>query len=154
MITSAFIPGNQDTSDPYLIRDEVFVGEQNCPREEEYDGLDETALHLIVYVDEVPAATGRIWLDNDVFRIGRLAVRKAYRGQKLGDLAMRLLLYKTFSMGAQKIDIHAQTYIMESYKKFGFKRRGKQFSESGIPHFAMSVSKDEVVYPSSCSNGE
>ena len=53
-----------------------------------------------------------------------------------------------------KIDIHAQKYVMASYKKFGFKRHGKQFIESGIPHFAMSVSKDEVAYPSDCANGE
>ncbi len=50
MITSAFIPGNQDTSDPYLVRREVFVGEQNCAREEEYDGLDETAHETIIVI--------------------------------------------------------------------------------------------------------
>jgi len=154
MITSAFIPGNQDTTDPFLVRDEVFVIEQNCPRETEYDEFDEYALHLIIYVDEEPAATGRIWYEEPSFRIGRLAVRKQYRGQKIGDLALRLLLYKTFSMGAQKIDIHAQTYIMELYKKFGFKAHGEQFAESGIPHFAMTVTKDEVVYSSDCCKTE
>ena len=154
MITSAFIPGNQDTSDIFLVRDEVFVGEQNCPKVEEYDGQDETALHLIVYVDETPAATGRIWYDEPLFRIGRLAVRKQFRGQKIGDLALRLLLYKTFSMGAQKIDIHAQTYLMQFYEKFGFKPHGEQFTESNIPHFAMSVTKDDVIYPSDCCISE
>ena len=154
MITSAFIPGNQDTSDILLIRDEVFVGEQNCPGEEEYDVLDERALHLIVYVDEVPAAIGRIWYDEPLFRIGRLAVRKQFRGQKIGDLALRLLLFKTFSMGAQKIDIHAQSYLIDFYKKFGFTSHCEEFTESGIPHFAMSVLKDEVIYPSSCCKSE
>ena len=150
MITSAFLQGNKDTTDPHLIRDEVFIGEQNCPKDIERDGLDELALHLIVYVDEIPAATGRIWYEDDTFRIGRLAVRTKFRGQKIGDLALRLLLYKTFSMGAQKIDIHAQTYLTEFYKKFGFKAQGEQYGEAGIPHIAMSVTKDEVVYPSDC----
>ena len=150
MITSAFIPGNQDTSDPLLIRDEVFIIEQNCPKEIERDEFDEHALHLIVYVDEEPAATGRIWYDEPGFRIGRLAVRKQFRGQKIGDLALRLLLYKTFSLGAQKIDIHAQSYLVQFYKKFGFTPHGEQLAGSGIPHFAMSVSKDEVIYPSDC----
>ena len=154
MITSAFIQGNKDTSDPFLIRDEVFIGEQNCPREIERDEFDEQALHLIVYVDEEPAATGRIWYEEKGFRIGRLAVRTKFRGQKIGDLALRLLLYKTFSMGAQKIDIHAQTYLAEFYKKFGFKQHGEQLTEADIPHFAMSVTKDEVVYPSDCCQTE
>ncbi len=149
MIKSAFIPGNQDTKDPRFITDEVFVDE--CPLSDEYDAQ---ALHLIVYVDEVPAATGRIWHDGNGFRIGGLAVRKPYRGQKLGDLALRLLLFKTFGMGAQKIDTHVQSYLTRFFEKFGFKLSGNEFIESGIPHFAMSVSKDDVVYPSDCSKCE
>jgi predicted GNAT family N-acyltransferase len=154
MITSAFIPGNQDTSDPFLVRDEVFVEEQNCPRDKEYDGFDPQALHLIIYVEEEPAVTGRIWYEDDCFRIGRLGVRKQYRGQKLGDLALRLLLFKTFSMGANKVEIHTQSYLAKFYEKFGFKAQGEQFIESDIPHIAMSVSKDDVVYPSDCSSDE
>jgi predicted GNAT family N-acyltransferase len=150
LITSAFIPGTEDISEPRAIRREVFIGEQNVSEDEEYDGLDDTALHLIVYVDEEPAATGRIWHDGAGFRIGRLAVRKRFRGQKIGDLALRLLIYKAFASGAQTIHINAQTYIMPLYRKFGFREHGEEFMEAGIPHWAMKVGKDEVVYPSEC----
>lgn len=153
MITSAFILGTDDLSDAYMIRREVFIEEQNCPEDVEYDGLDEQALHLLIYVDEVPAAVGRILYDDKSFRMGRLAVRKQYRGQKLGDLAIRMMLYKLFSMGAQRVDINAQTYIMSLYQKFGFKEHGEEFMEAGIPHMAMTVTKDEVVYPSECCKG-
>ena len=124
--------------------------EQNISEEEEFDEFDAQALHLIVYVDEQPAATGRIWHDGRAFRIGRLAVLKQFRGQKIGDLALRLLLYKTFSSGAQVVEISAQTYIVPLYKKFGFKEYGEEYIEAGIPHIAMKVGKDEVVYPSAC----
>ena len=150
MITSAFIPGTEDISEPFAIRKEVFVKEQNISEEEEFDEFDAQALHLIVYVDEQPAATGRIWHDGRAFRIGRLAVLKQFRGQKIGDLALRLLLYKTFSSGAQVVEISAQTYIVPLYKKFGFKEYGEEYIEAGIPHIAMKVGKDEVVYPSAC----
>lgn len=150
MVTSVFIPGTEDLSEPLAIRREVFIEEQNVPEDEEYDGLDAQALHLMVYVDEVPAATGRIWHDGKEFRIGRLAVRKAYRGQKIGDLALRLLLYKAFSSGADSLTISAQTYIIPLYKKFGFREYGGEFMEAGIPHKTMKVGKDEVVYPSDC----
>lgn len=154
MITSAFIHGDQDISEPIAIRREVFIEEQSCPEQDEYDGLDATAIHLIVYVDEVPAATGRILHDGKNFRIGRLAVLKKFRGQKIGDLALRLLLYKTFSMGASSIHIDAQTYIIPFYQKFGFSEYGEEFLEVGIPHKKMKVGKDEVVYPSDCCKTE
>jgi len=150
LITSTFIPGTEDISEARAIRREVFIEEQRVPEEEEYDSFDEQALHLMVYVDEEPAATGRIWHDGTGFRIGRLAVRKKFRGQKIGDLALRLLIYKTFASGADKIDINAQTYIMPLYRKFGFKEHGEEFMEAGIPHMAMTLKKEDVVYPSEC----
>ena len=150
MITSAFIPGTEDLAEPFAIRREVFIEEQNVPEDEEFDGFDSQALHLMVYVDEAPAATGRIWHDDAGFRIGRLAVRKVFRGQKIGDLALRLLIYKAFASGAESININAQTYIMPLYRKFGFKEFGEEFIEAGIPHMAMRVNKDEVKYPSEC----
>lgn len=150
MITSVFIPGTQDLSEPFGIRRSVFIQEQNCPEEIDFDGLDEQALHLVVYMDEQPAATGRIWHDGSDFRIGRLAVLKPYRGQKLGDLALRLLLYKAFSTGAQSIKISAQTYLIAFYRKFGFREIGDEYTEAGLPHVAMRVTKDQVVYPSAC----
>ena len=128
--------------------------EQNCPEQEEYDEFDKDALHLVVYVDEVPAATGRIWHDGKGFRIGRLAVLKEYRGQRIGDLAVRLLIYKAFGSGAESLDISAQTYIMPLYRKFGFQEYGDEYLEAGLPHMAMRVNKDDVVYPSPCHGNE
>ncbi len=150
MITSVFIPGDQDLTEPFAIRREVFVKEQGCPEAEEYDEFDKSALHLMIYVDEMIAATGRIWHDGKGFRIGRLAVLPHYRGQKIGDLALRLLIFKAFSSGAEQLCISAQTYVRKFYEKFGFRAEGEEYMEAGIPHIAMRVKKDEVVYPSDC----
>lgn len=150
MVTSVFLPGNGDISEPLSIRREVFIEEQGCSEREDRDGFDEAALHLMVYVDEAPAATGRIWHDGKGFRIGRLAVRKEYRGQGIGDLALRLLLYKAFNSGAETLNVNAQTYLSAFYKKFGFKECGEEFIDAGRPHIPMSVGKDDVVYPSAC----
>ncbi len=150
MITSVFLRGTEDLSEPFAIRRAVFIEEQGVPETEEYDAFDEQALHLMVYADGEPAATGRFWFDGSVFKIGRLAVKKEYRGQKLGDLALRVLIYKAFSTGAEELYISAQTYIMPLYRKFGFREYGEEYMEAGIPHWAMKVKKDEVVYPSAC----
>ena len=150
MITSTFIAGDKDAADAFDIRREVFIEEQGCPEDEEFDEFDSSALHLMIYAQEEPAATGRIWHDGKGFRIGRLAVRKKFRGQKLGDLAVRLLLYKAFNSGAETVNINAQVYIMPLYEKFGFKPHGEEFLEAGRPHYAMRVGKNEVKYPSDC----
>ena len=150
MITSVFIAGNKDISEARDIRREVFIDEQGISEAEEYDSLDELALHLMVYVDEEPAATGRICHDENGFHIGRIAVRKKFRGQKIGDLAVRLLLYKAFNSGAEILKIGAQTYVVPFYKKFGFKECGDEYIEAGLPHIPMEVTKDTVVYPSAC----
>lgn len=149
MVTSVFIPGKEDISEPLEIRREVFMEEQGWPESAERDGFDETALHLMVYVDEIPAATGRIWHDGR-FHIGRLAVRKRFRGQKIGDLALRLLVYKAFSSGAEDLSVNAQTYIAPLYRKFGFKESGEESTYAGRPCAEMSVKKEDVVYPSAC----
>lgn len=150
MVTSVFLPGNGDISEPLEIRREVFIEEQGCPEREDRDGFDEAALHLMVYVDEAPAATGRIWHDGSAFCIGRLAVRKQFRGQGLGDLALRLLLYKAFNSGAGEVFVNAQVYIKALYAKFGFREFGEEFLDAGRPHISMSVKSCDVVYPSSC----
>ena len=39
----------------YMLRAAVFMGEQQCPYWEEFDGNDYTASHLMLYVDGEPA---------------------------------------------------------------------------------------------------
>ena len=150
MITSVFLPGNEDIAEPLAIRREVFVEEQGVSEAQEFDAFDTSALHLMVYVEEEPAATGRIWHDGKGFWIGHLAVSKKYRGQQIGDLALRLLIYKAFASGAETLTVSAQTYITALYAKFGFKPVGEEYMEAGRPHIEMRLKKDEVVYPSAC----
>ena len=61
MITNKWIMGREGIQDALLIRREVFLQEQGVSPEEEFDGLDDRAFHLILYNDGVPAATGRPW---------------------------------------------------------------------------------------------
>ena len=142
-------PVREDLSEPFAIRREVFIEEQGVPEAEEYDVFDGQALHLMVYVDEKPAATGRIWHDGSVFKIGRLAVKKEFRGQKIGDLALRVLIYKAFSSGAEELHISAQTYIMLFTQIRFFGNTGKNIWRRASA-WAMKVKKGKSVYPSAC----
>jgi predicted GNAT family N-acyltransferase len=150
MITNKWVLGKSDFDEIYAIRKQVFCAEQNCPEELDFDETDHYALHLVLYLNGIPVGTGRIWHDGHGFRIGRVAVLKEYRGQKLGDLAVRLLLYKVFERGAEEVFIHAQKYISQMYLKFGFKEDGEEFMEAGIPHIPMRLKKEDLVFPSQC----
>ena len=81
--------GLTNSPDARLIRQSVFVEEQGF--EYEFDDIDETALHLVLYDEnDNPCATGRLFFD-DCMKIGRIAVMKEYRGQSLGSEVIVIL---------------------------------------------------------------
>jgi Predicted acyltransferase len=149
MITNEWILGSQDPEKAFEIRRKVFVEEQGCNPDLDVDCFDAQAVHLLVYVDRLPVATGRIYYDGAHFRIGRLCVLKEYRGQGIGDLAIRLLLLKAFSW-ANDIHIGAQKYAKDFYTRFGFKEYGEEYLDENIPHIHMKLRKEDCVFPSKC----
>ena len=60
----------------FNIREEVFIKEQNVPKDLEIDGSDKYAKNMILTVDNKPIGTGRlIEIDNKIY-IGRVAILK------------------------------------------------------------------------------
>ena len=87
-----FAPGT-DLSQPLALRRLIL--------NQEADALDPMAWNVVVYREGQPAATGRIWWQEGAFWIGSIAVLPAYRRQQLGDLTLRLLLFKAQSHSAR-----------------------------------------------------
>ncbi|MBW4543163.1 MAG: GNAT family N-acetyltransferase [Symplocastrum torsivum CPER-KK1] len=121
------------------IRIQVFQVEQGVDPALEFDGLDETAEHILAYLDNQPVGTLRIrYLDNQLAKIERLAVLSAARGQgigrKLTEKAIEVIEQKEIS----KVMIHAQEYAKGLYEKLGFEQVGGIFEEAGIPHVKMT----------------
>lgn len=123
--------------DAYMVRREVFVVEQKVPEELEIDEYDNIALHLVVYDDRTPVATGRIFETGSSFVIGRICVLREYRNMGLGNLLMEELIGKAISMGATEIVLSSQTYATGFYEKFGFKEYGNIYLDAGIEHISM-----------------
>lgn len=63
----------------HYIRQTVFVEEQGF--REEFDTIDNTAVHAVGFIDGSPVATGRIFPaeENGTYYLGRLAVLKDFR---------------------------------------------------------------------------
>ena len=127
----------QDRSAAMQIRMEVFVEEQQVPPELEPDEYDAAALHMITTSPETgeAVATARI-VDkgNGMAKIGRVAVRKAWRGKRIGDTLMRFALQTATDNGFTMAALDAQTYVIPFYERLGFVAEGPIFDDAGIPH--------------------
>jgi len=137
MITTEWFAGDGDLTDVHMIRRNVFIKEQGVSEEEEMDGTDMEAIHLLVRDGGTPVATGRVIIMDDKFYIGRVAVLKEHRGKKYGDFMMRLLIRKAYDMGGAEQHLHAQTQARGFYEKLGFKAVSGEYMEANIPHVDM-----------------
>jgi tRNA(adenine34) deaminase len=120
-----------DQSTLKAIRFEVFVEEQKVPAEEEVDKYDPVSIHAIAWVDGVAAACGRLLPDG---HIGRMAVRKPFRGKNLGTAVLEHLIERARQRGDREIVLSAQTHAIGFYEKFGFVAYGSEYLDCDIPH--------------------
>ena len=144
MIETKWFTGDSDKNlaDAHFIRRVVFMDEQNVSEEEEMDGTDAGAIHLVAYEGGAPVATGRILIEGEKYILGRIAVLKEKRGQGFGDFIMRLLIRRAYELGGNRQEIHAQLQAAPFYAKLGFRAYGEEFMEANIPHTMMEREGD------------
>jgi len=117
------------------IRFEVFVAEQGVPREIELDEHDPLCVHALA-LDETGFAvgTGRLLPDG---HIGRMAVRRAWRGHGVGGAILERLIDAARDRGEVEVALSAQVHALDFYRAYGFAEEGKPYVEAGIAHQAM-----------------
>ncbi len=76
----------------------TFMAEQDCPYDEEYDGNDLCASHLLAYADGQPVATLRLRWFAGFGKVERVCVLPAYRGSNV----VKVMLAAAFELGARK----------------------------------------------------
>ena len=118
------------------IREAVFVQEQGFLNE--FDEIDDTALHMVIYDGETAVATGRVYQDAaGEYRIGRVAVVKEYRGKHMGNQVLCALEQKVAEMGAQSVSLSAQCAARGFYEKNGYTAAGEVYFDEHCPHVHM-----------------
>lgn len=119
------------------IREAVFMKEQGFKNE--FDDIDLLALHLILYDGSQPAATCRLFpaAEQGVYLLGRLAVVKTYRGQKLGQRMLREAEAIAARKGAAELRLHAQCRASRFYTQAGYTPYGAEDDDEGCPHIWM-----------------
>ena len=119
------------------LRYEVFCIEQGVPSQEERDGRDFDALHLIAVGDEQLLGTCRLVFVGATVQFSRLAVVSWARRQGIATALLRSADAETLARGANRLVLHAQTYARSLYEAAGYLARGREFTEAGIEHVAM-----------------
>ena len=122
-------------------RQRVFMIEQNCLYPDA-DDLDHLAWHLtgcsrngqlMAYLRVVPPGSR-----HPEPSIGRLLTIKSMRGNHLATCALEQALRKCqAAYPGQAIRIAAQTYLVDFYYRFGFRKIGPSYPEDGIEHVDM-----------------
>jgi len=119
----------------FEIRRIVFVIEQDCPPELEYEN-EEICTHYLAYMDDIPVATARCRETENGIKLERFAVLPEYRKRGIA-LALVNRLLDDVKLFNKTIYLHAQLSAMPLYAVADFKPTGPQFEEAGIQHLKM-----------------
>ena len=124
--------------DAKVVRTEVFVIEQGFPVEIELDQLDDVVLHIVLYENDIPIATGRIIQETPTqFRLGRIAVLQDYRKSGIGARIMKFMEAKAAELGAIKLLLSAQFRTQGFYEKCGYIAIGGTYTDHHVEHIDM-----------------
>lgn len=115
------------------VRASVFLAEQDCPYDEEFDNNDLSACHLIAYLRGEPVATLRIrWFANFA-KIERVCVMKHVRGGSLVKLMIETAVELIARKGYVQVIGYIQKRLVPFWKQLGFLpregREGFRFSD-------------------------
>jgi predicted GNAT family N-acyltransferase len=110
----------EDLMRAVAIRGAVYIGEQECPYDEEFDGNDFSATHLIGYVDGEPAGCMRIRYFADFAKVERLVVRKEFRSSGLARQIVRDSVALCEDKGYRRVYVYAQKRLTGFWSKCGF----------------------------------
>ncbi len=119
------------------LRRRVFCEEQGVSPEDELDGNDETAIHLVAVEGNEVIGTCRLLLRGTVCQLSRVAVDLDARGRGVGGALLSAAETEAREIGAQHIALHAQLHARQLYTSYGYVPYGSRFMEAGIEHVAM-----------------
>lgn len=120
----------------FALRQEVFVREQNVPLAEEHDADDLTARHLVAIAGGDVVGTLRIITLPEHVKIGRVVVRRDWRGQGIARAMMLRAMELVRADGHNRFYLAAQSDKLGFYQKLGFTAFGDEFDDGGMPHRA------------------
>jgi len=123
-------------ADLRILREFVFIKEQNVPPELEWDDKDEKAVHLLAR-DEKGRGIGTARMTADG-HIGRMAVLRAWRHRGVGTKLLTALITIARARQLPRVKLDAQVQAVDFYRRLNFEPQGEIFMDANIPHQHMT----------------
>ena len=119
------------------IREEVFIKEQGF--EYEFDDIDYEATHFLLFVDNKPVGTCRLFFDKELnaYHLGRVAVKKEYRHLGVGSILLLEVEKYLCQLGVDSVILGSQITATDFYKKNGYVEYGDIYLDEGVEHIHM-----------------
>jgi predicted GNAT family N-acyltransferase len=121
-ITIRVVRSMEEMARVIAIRSAVYMGEQHCPFEEEFDGNDFSASHLICHKGREPVGCMRIRYFADFAKLERLAVRGESRNAGLAGQMVDAAIELCRKKGYRVLYAHAQKRLVNFWEQRGFTR--------------------------------
>ena len=135
MITIERIQSVDLLAKAHHIRKVVFVEEQGCPEDIEWEFEDESA-HYIALENGEALGTARWRKTENGIKLERFAVLKEHRNKEVGKALLLRLVHDTNDFNIKRY-LHAQLPAKNFYLRHGFKSEGEHFWEADIEHVKM-----------------
>ncbi|MDQ3141175.1 MAG: GNAT family N-acetyltransferase [Bacteroidota bacterium] len=142
LVTSFDSLSNKELYALIQLRIDVFIIEQHCIYQD-LDDKDLLSFHLSAYSNEDKLIGYTRLLPKGVSypeycSIGRVVTKPSYRKYGIGKKIMEESLKQCDILFSNiPIKISAQSYLIKFYEYFGFVKKGNEYLEDGIPHYAM-----------------
>ena len=120
------------------LRYDVFCVEQGVSLEEERDGRDDEALHLVVVDGGEIVGTCRLLADGCDVKLGRMAVAASHRGRRLAAALLVEADAQARELRARRIVLAAQLTAQAVYDRAGYAPYGDVFLDADIEHVMMA----------------
>ena len=133
--------GSKEWEAVKAVRTRVFIEEQHCPCELEWDKYEEISRHVLGSINGEPIAAARwrmvAYEQRPVARLERFSVLQEYRGRGYGKALTSWVIEDARRAGLGEYILHAQLHLEDFYRSLGFQTIGDPFEEVGIPHIMM-----------------
>ena len=140
MIRGKFLTSMDDISEVLELRARAFA--ESGP-----DEFDRMAVYALAFDEsDRPAGTGRLYIDqNGHFRVGRVCVLPDARGYGLGDLILRMLLFRARELNAASVYVDVDPAAEGIFARYGFRTY-----EGGAP-VRMRAAAEDIDLGGSCA---
>jgi predicted GNAT family N-acyltransferase len=131
----------------FALRAAVFMTEQFCPYDEEFDGNDFCATHILGLVNDEPAAVLRVRYFANFAKIERLAVLARFRRTMVAKLVVETGIEICRKKGYTALYGQAQKRLVKFWSRFGFHPLHKNTALVFSDHECVEIAAELVPHP-------